>query len=976
MFRSAEPFHRGDIHFPRLWSVFSAILFCIAAVDLAADYEFSELRQGITQVRSSVPSESTGIGINNFLGADRFYNASITGQSAIAANIEPGHIWPGHETLGHVSSFSHHNQAYGSTTSDLYDRHATWVSMLIGGRKGGTTEDDFQTGISPGADLRSGAINTAWTGSAYSMAVNFNWNTFTTPFNTYFGTADVINSSWAGGDPAGTNQWVLLLDSMVYNNPRTTYVVAAGNAGPAANTVGWPGSGYNTITVGALGNANAYDRVASFSSRGPQDYSDSINGMIAGVRAAVDISAPGTDIKTAHYGGQTGGNNPSLGGSPNGITGGPSTYTTGHRGASLSSAIVTGGAALLASASYNTPALSNNPSSRDGRIIKAVLLNSAEKTSGWDNGQTLFGSGVETTQSLDYKVGAGRINLDRAYDQYLSGTTDVDGQTSGHLGSIETEGWDFGQVSAGTANDYYISTPLKAGTDFSATLTWFRNRTSFGSTAYDNGQSDLDLIIFDATGGVFSGEISRSISDYNVVEHLYFAVPNTGYYGIRIDFDGVLFGSQTSEEYGLAWSSDGLFVSGTWAVDANGNWSHSANWAPSRIPAGVGAAVTLGDVITSARKVTFDQNVAIGSLVLNSPYGYTIFDGMGVYEMTLEAASGIVNIDVIQGDHVLDVGITVAGNLSVNVFTGSLELTNFQPLNLGGQTINKTGYGALRLGGISGGGNVIVQQGQLFFSGTHLGGGFYAVGHGTVMVGEGLILGDIINSGIFSVGPTASSSGLVVSGDFAQDSNGLMQLELAGSNSHDTLFVGGTLTAGGTFRAKLSGGYMPEAGEQFHLLSFGAASGTFTTVDLPTLGQGLMWDANGLLTNGMLEVLLAVLLGDANNDNQITGADLIIVQQNFGNVDPNVTTNGLFLGDANDDGQVTGADLIIVQQNFGNTLGPVGAAVPEPASACLLTLAGLGVMARRRDEGAATEERARRHQSDFLAPVAAEGWKV
>ena len=538
-----------------LLSVLLAMLLCVAAPGLAAGYEFPEFGQGVNQAMSSYPTEPTGIVLNDFLGADRFYDAGITGQSAIAANIEPGHIWSGHETLGHVAGFSHHSDAYGSTTSDLYDRHATWVGMLIGGRKGGAVQGDFQTGISPGVDLRSGAINMYWTGSAYSMSVNYNWNTFMTPFNAYFGTADVINCSWSGVDPTGTYVDTILVDSMVLSNPRTTYVAVAGNAGPGTNTVGWPGSGYNAITVGGLGNPNAYDSVASFSSRGPQDYSDPVNGTIAGVRAAVDISAPATNIKTAYYGGQTGGNNPSLPGSPSGIIGGADSYTIGLPGTSLAAPIITGGAALLASASYNTAGLSGNADSRDGRVVKAVLLNSAEKTFGWNNGQTSFGSGVETTQSLDYKVGAGRINLDRAYDQYLSGTTDIGGQASGNLGSVENKGWDFGLVRDGTDNDYYISTELQAGTDFSATLTWFRDRTSSGPTVYDNGQSDLDMIIFDATGGTFAGEISRSISDYNVVEHLYFTVPTTGYYGIRVHFDGTTFGSRTSEQYGLAWSS-------------------------------------------------------------------------------------------------------------------------------------------------------------------------------------------------------------------------------------------------------------------------------------------------------------------------------------------------------------------------------------------------------------------------------------
>ena len=97
-----------------------------------------------------------------------------------------------------------------------------------------------------------------------------------------------------------------------------------------------------------------------------------------------------------------------------------------------------------------------------------------------------------------------------------------------------------------------------------------------------------------------------------------------------------------------------------------------------------------------------------------------------------------------------------------------------------------------------------------------------------------------------------------------------------------------------------------------------------------------------IVLNVRHEALL--LLGDANNDGQVTGADLIAVQQNFGNTG---TDDGTLLGDANDDGQVTGADLIAVQQNFGNTLAPVAAQVPEPATLLIIGAAGLLALRRR-----------------------------
>ena len=66
------------------------------------------------------------------------------------------------------------------------------------------------------------------------------------------------------------------------------------------------------------------------------------------------------------------------------------------------------------------------------------------------------------------------------------------------------------------------------------------------------------------------------------------------------------------------------------------------------------------------------------------------------------------------------------------------------------------------------------------------------------------------------------------------------------------------------------------------------------------------------------------------------------VQQQFGSVGPVP-----LLGDANNDGSVTGADLISVQQNFGAVAGPA-AAVPEPATAGTLLGAVLAMTRRRR----------------------------
>ena len=115
------------------------------------------------------------------------------------------------------------------------------------------------------------------------------------------------------------------------------------------------------------------------------------------------------------------------------------------------------------------------------------------------------------------------------------------------------------------------------------------------------------------------------------------------------------------------------------------------------------------------------------------------------------------------------------------------------------------------------------------------------------------------------------------------------------------------------------------------------------------------------LTSGQIEVAYT-LLGDANLDGLVNAADFTILAANF-----NQPVTGWDQGDFNYDGLVNAADFTDLAANFNQSVsgaavsaGDVAALdafaaanglladVPEPASAALMVMAGLGILARRR----------------------------
>lgn len=580
------------------WSLASRLVFSLLAVAIAApaiaDDSIGFAEAGFIDTAEAGFYVQAGAGplqgqftgtyyINDLLGADRFYNAGFNGTNAVMANIEAGYAWYGHESLAHTALIPVGPGALGEI-----DRHATWVAMVMGGRPGGTTPGPHQQGMAPNAQLFTGAIATGWVGTRFSTAFNVNFGALSTwsPFRAALvtgvagngnpRTADVVNLSWQSSQGlTGTDQLAGTLDALIYENPRSLVVTAAGNlsvsppgtaAGP--NRVLSPASSYNDMTVAALSsNGGSFDVAARFSRGGPNDYGDPVNATVFAARQVIDIAAPGEGtadstsegIAAAYYGGETGGNRPTLSGLPNGPAGGPDWYSRNVRGTSFSAPTVAGGAALLYDTAYAIlPAI---PDARDARVMKAVLMNSADKTLAWNNGQVAHpngNGGVLTTQSLDSRVGAGRLNLDRAFDQFLGGTTDVAGTASGLVGTVETIGWDFGRVVDGATNDYLLDLPLAGGSTFTATLDWFRRRETFGVTSYSDISFDnLDLELWSALGGSPTALVAESKSQYNNAEHFSFAIPSTGEYLLRVRLAGQVFDVQSNPNidfYGLAWA--------------------------------------------------------------------------------------------------------------------------------------------------------------------------------------------------------------------------------------------------------------------------------------------------------------------------------------------------------------------------------------------------------------------------------------
>jgi hypothetical protein len=220
-------------------------------------------------------------------------------------------------------------------------------------------------------------------------------------YSNYVATEDARthNNSWGAIYDVADDGTAVRFDRFVWDHEDMVITVSAGNAGPAAFTIGSPSVAKNDLSSGASANGRqpmvSIDSMAAFSSHGPT----------GDLRYGTDLATPGQIVVSSKGG----------------------TVDDEHtaQGTSMSSPVLNGLAVLVRQYFYDGYGPNNGKgfaggSPSNGRrhnpsaaLVKASLLNGAERMRGWysgDDGQVRGLDGQWPSAGQGY----GRVNLDNS----------------------------------------------------------------------------------------------------------------------------------------------------------------------------------------------------------------------------------------------------------------------------------------------------------------------------------------------------------------------------------------------------------------------------------------------------------------------------------------------------------------------------------------------------------------------------------
>jgi autotransporter-associated beta strand protein len=258
--------------------------------------------------------------------------------------------------------------------------------------------------------------------------------------------------------------------------------------------------------------------------------------------------------------------------------------------------------------------------------------------------------------------------------------------------------------------------------------------------------------------------------------------------------------------------------------------------------------------------------------------------------------------------------------------------------------------------------------------------------------------GTNVSGGVLQINPTSATTSALPAGPVSLSGNGVLQLTsnvTLGSQSANTPVTSPTSNVMITSLSIAGNGTLDITNNHI-LINYGSGSDPIASIaawiagGAYGVGTTVTWTGTGItssaaavnsgsygigyadaadagnpagLASGQIEVMYT-LLGDANLDGKVNGADFNLMATNFNQS----VTAGWDEGDFNYDGKVNGNDFVLLAANFNQfaSQSAVSAAdeaavdafaaangislasVPEPASIGMLVVAGVGMLARRK----------------------------
>ncbi len=274
----------------------------------------------------------------------------------------------------------------------------------------------------------------------------------------------------------------------------------------------------------------------------------------------------------------------------------------------------------------------------------------------------------------------------------------------------------------------------------------------------------------------------------------------------------------------------------------------------------LGAANTYsGNTLVSGGTLRLSNNLALQNSTLDT-------SGAGVVTLTVTTPTlgGLSGSTALAS--VLTTGYSAVTSLTLNPGNGVTDTYTGNITNgAAGMALTKSGLGKQILGGTNSyTGATNVSAGTLLVNGS-ISGSTVSVTGGTLGGTNGTISATTIASG-GTLAPGSSIGTLNFSSTLTLGGTSVFEINKTGSTlTADFANVTGTLTLGGTLNVTATGDTLVE-GDTFNLFDAGAFTGSFATVNLPTLSSAYAWDTGSLSTAGIITVVpepgsISALLG-------------------------------------------------------------------------------------------------------------------